>query len=363
MKKQHLLLLPIYLASQNCIALDFSGYIDGAYSYMYRSDQFISGIPYISNDLNTNGFAIHQLAVVVSEQPKEGFGGVFHPILGQDAQGYAPYGMNPDIGLHDFGLTAVDAYVQYATGPFTLIAGIMEALAGYEPINPTAPKATNFSRSALTTAAVPDTLTGIRGTYVVNDKLNLNLGVSDGWDTIRDTSRPKTIELNAGYTVNHLYSFAITGMSGGERAAQKTATGPVGRRNLIDIFGHLTITPKWSLAANYDYGMQTQASLPDETIGEATWQGIAGYINYKFHPKWLASLRGEVFDDYDGYRTGVEQVWKEVTLTMGYFPTKNIGFHAEARHDFSNTDAFVDVDSVHETHNQQLLALEGYYKF
>lgn len=118
-----------------------------------------------------------------------------------------------------------------------------------------------------------------------------------------------------------------------------------------------------SLIANYDYAWQTKAALPDGSLSRAVWQGIAGYMNYKFTDKWQTSLRGEVFEDSNGYRTGVRQNWREATLTLGYMPIKNLTIHAEVRRDFSNVNSFTNSSGITTSNNNQSFALEVFYKF
>ena len=97
--------------------------------------------------------------------------------------------------------------------------------------------------------------------------------------------------------------------------------------------------------------------------GRAVWQGIAGYANYKFNDCWRISLRGEIFDDENGYRTGVRQNWREATLTVGYAPIKALEFRAETRHDFSNVNSFLSASGGSTRNYQQSYALEGVLKF
>ena len=338
-----------------------TGYIDGAYSYMERDSNFVSSTPYISNDSSTNGFAIHQLALNIASKPKEGFGFQFIPILGQDAFHLAQKGLDPDIGISNIGFTAYNAYAQYADEGFTLYAGLLEALPGFEPIDPTTN--INFSRSAISSTAVPDTVTGLRGTYKFNTIWLLSVGVNDGWDALNDTSRTKTIELGLDYTPNALFWYNISAMSGGERAIVNSTTGPTGQRTVIDTWAQYKFMPKLSLIGEYNYGWQSDAQLPDGTFSQANWQGLAGYLQYDLNKNWYGVVRAEILDDRDGYLTGVEQVWKEVTLTVGYYINKDFLIRAEARHDLSNTDPFVDKESDHLANNQQLFALEAYYKF
>ncbi len=339
----------------------FSGYLDGSYNYLVRSNQFTSGTFDRVYDLETKGFTLQQAAFTLAYQPPKGFGGLMNIIGGRDANQISPYGWNPDFGSQTFGIDPTQVYLQYATGPFTIIGGLFVSLAGEEVIDPTLD--TNFSRSILDGYAEPFTHMGLRATYVVNDKLTVIAGVNNGWDSIRDISRRKTIELSATYTPCPLFSLAANLYSGGQRATDRTATGPESIRGLLDIVATLNATDKLSFIANYDYGNQTLATLASGNVAEAVWQGIAGYVNYKFNDKWQTSVRGEIFSDRNGYRTGVVQSWKELTLSLGYTPIKNLELRAETRHDFSNVNSFVDSNDIGTNNNQQSYGLEAFYKF
>ena len=79
----------------------------------------------------------------------------------------------------------------------------------------------------------------------------------------------------------------------------------------------------------------------------ASWWGVGAYVNYQFSPRWRASLRGEYFDDQNGYLTdlayvspppsllpgGGDEKLKELTLTLGFDPTKSFELRLEGRYD------------------------------
>lgn len=335
------------------------GYIDGSYNYLLRSNKFTSGAFDRAYDTNPNGFTLQQAAITLAYQPAEGFGGLINPILGHDAFIFAPYGWNP--GSEWVGFDIPQAYLQYATGKFTILGGELLTLASAESLNPT--KDTNFSRSILWGYATPTTTLGLRGAYVINEQLTLFAGLNNGWDSIRDSNRRKTIELSMVYAPHPIFSLALIGYSGGQRVADRTSTGPEGVRNLLDIIATFNATKKLSFVGNYDYAVQSKAALPSGNIGEAVWQGIAGYINYQFNERWQTSLRAEIFDDRNGYRTGVVQWWKEMTFTLGFMPIKDLQLRAEVRHDLSNVSAFVNKNGHDTSNNQQSFALEAFYKF
>ena len=135
-----------------------------------------------------------------------------------------------------------------------------------------------------------------------------------------------------------------------------------GRRDCFDVVATYNATDQLTFIINYDYGDQENfTSLVDESTIKAKWDGVAVYVNYGFSDQWRLSLRGEYFDDKDGYRTGVIQKWKEATATLAYLPTKHVEIRGEARGDRSDKDAFVDGASVSK--DQYSLGLEGIVKF
>jgi len=329
--------------------LTLNGYIDASYSHLSGSGTFVSGTNDRVFDFQHDAFTLHQAAFTLAKQPKEGFGGLVNVTFGQDADTIAAYNQNPG-STSKVDLT--QAFVQYARGAFTGIGGKFVTLAGAETINPTTD--TNFSRSILFGYAIPFTHTGVRGTYAVNDKLSLILGLNNGWDDMQDTNGNKTIETGASYAPLSNLSFSAAGYFGNEKLCGSSCGGagepsaaasPGGYRGLVDLIGNYSATDKLSFVLNYDYGWQDNAgSINPVTLapfdangnGVATWYGIAGYGNYQFTDQWRGSVRFEYFDDKDGYRTGVVQQWKEMTYTVAYMPYKNIELRGEYRYDWSN---------------------------
>lgn len=341
--------------------LKVSGYVDGSYN-IHARNYFTSGAFDREFDLVPNGLTLQQAAITFAYQPSQGLGAVFNPIMGRDANVIASYGFTPasQFDSQTIAFAFPQAYLQYVKGPFTFMAGTFLTLIGYEVIDPT--QDVNFSRSVLF-YNTPNTHTGIRGIYALNDKISITAGINNGWDNIRDWGRRKTVEFSFAYTVNPLFSFSINALNGQERATPRTDFGPLGIRTLIDLIATYNVTDKLTLVANYDNGWQTKAALPTGIDGRAKWQGIAGYINYKFTDKWSSSVRGEIFEDSNGFRTGVRQNWRAATVTVGYAPIKNAEIHAEVRRDFSNQNAFTNSHLVDTNDVGQSFALEGYYKF
>src|SRR4029077_19396625 len=111
--------------------VDLHGYVDTAYSYLSGTGTFTSGVADRVFDTEPNSFTLHQAALTIGYQPKEGFGGLVNLTAGRDARVIASLGE----ATSNFDVT--QALVQYAHGPLTIIGGKFVTLAGAEVINST----------------------------------------------------------------------------------------------------------------------------------------------------------------------------------------------------------------------------------
>ncbi len=239
-------------------------------------------------------------------------------------------------------LDLTQAYVSYTGGPLTVIAGKFETLAGAEVIEATGD--TNYSRSILFGYAIPFTHTGVRATYTISPKLSAIVGANKGWDTTKSLSRAGD---NSSLTGE--FGIAYNPTSAASLTAQ-VYTGPVeavgfnglssssNNRSLLDVVATYKLNSAWTAIANIDEAKQTDVA----GVGTASWSGLAGYINYQATPELLLSLRGETFNDAQGYRTGtfVGTTWNEATLTGTYAFTSNVSGRVEFRGDRANNPIF-----------------------
>jgi hypothetical protein len=342
--------------------LNFSAYLDASYNYLERSNQFTSEFYNRSNDVEPNGFSLQQIYLDLSRQPAQGFGGLLEAVIGRDANELQLKGMNPNVfGIQNIGLAIPQAYLQYVKNTFTLRGGDLYALSGLETEDYRSD--TNFSHSILYGFAQNGSHIGLRAIETLNDQVSLTAGIGNGWNTIEQVYHQDIFEYAINYTPNSRFSFIFNGYTGQNYLDDSLNTGPKGVRNAYDVIATLFITQKLNLAMNYDYGIQNRALLPSGDIGQAVWQGVAGYINYLFNDKWRISLRGEIFADSDGYTTGIRQNWRELTFTLGYTVIKGLQIFAETRHDFSNVNSFLNKDRIGSSNNQQSFALNVLYEF
>src|SRR5438445_9433424 len=150
--------------------LTVSGYIAASY---YASNGYPSNVHQFDTQHNT--FQLDQAGLQVAYQPKEGFGALADVIAGEDAKIlHQAESANPN-DTSNFDIR--QAYLQYATGPLTVIAGKFVTLAGAEVINPTLN--TNFSRSLLFFEQ-PLSHTGVRAAYSATAAINFTAGDNTG---------------------------------------------------------------------------------------------------------------------------------------------------------------------------------------
>lgn len=313
----------------------------------------------VPNDLNFN----------LRKNTSQGLGGQFEAILGSDANVIASYG-----GAAGNYADITQAFLYYATGPWTLNAGKYETLAGYEVIE--SPSDNQISRSILFGFAVPFTHTGVRLVYAPTSHFSVTAGGNFGWDQIISTVGLSTIEGGVSWNPSSIFSFsgdvyngqepsALTPFPSGGTIAPKpgasamyaypfgTIVGTIyGTRTLFDFVGHWNPSSVWNFGVNYDTAQQTNDQSFNSTgalvtnlagiplLGTSKWSGVAGYAVWNISSLYTLSGRIESFDDANGVRTGIAQTWNEGSLTLQWAPNSTMKYRVEYRGDWSNHPVF-----------------------
>jgi hypothetical protein len=340
--------------------ISVSGYIDAGYTH---SDRMQTAITTRVFDAQNNSFGLNQFGLTVAKQPKEGFGGLVNLTVGRDAQFIHSF-PEPQPGGSMFDIT--QAFLQYAGGPLTVIAGKFTTLHGTEVIASTGN--TNISRSILF-GSVPFTHTGVRATWALSDTVSLIAGVNNGWDQLTDSNKGKTGEL--GVTLNPIkpLSIVVSGYSGKETVPFATPGAPDGTRTSVNAVVSYTIIDPLTVGAEI---LDVSQDIPGAggTTTKAKYSGAALYVTYMLNPKWRGVLRGESFDDKNGFRffpTGgafaaTDTKYKEVTATVSFLASDSFEARAEVRRDQANNTVFTDFAGA-ASKTTTSIALQGLYKF
>jgi putative OmpL-like beta-barrel porin-2 len=340
--------------------ISVNGYMDVAYTHADKDIQ--NGFSDRVFDSQNNSFGLHQFGLTVAKQAREGFGGMVNLTVGSDAQVIHAFPEGAGAGTSMFDVT--QAYMQYATGPLTIIAGKYATMHGTEVIASTGN--TNFSRSILF-GAVPFTHTGVRATWALNDKISLMGGVNNGWDQLTDANRDKTLELGASLTPIKPLTITVSGMSGRESAVAPgtPATGGAqGRRTSLNAVASYIITDPLSVGAEV-----LNVSQDNVAGGTAKYSGGAVYVTYMFVPRLRGVLRLESFDDKNGFHfapggafANSETKYREATATVSYLMSDSFEARGEVRRDRATNSVFTDSDGS-TSKNLMTVAIQGLYKF
>ncbi len=312
-------------------SLDFSGLVDAYYSYnANRPSNAANGQIndlYNFND-KTDQFNLSMAKLTINHDP-------------------APIGVHADLIfgrandlIHSSTDKNTDSYLEQAYisavppkwhgteldfGQFVTSAGaeVIEAMNDW-----------NYSRSILFTWAIPYYHFGLRTSTPVTKSWTAGLQVVNGWNNVVNNNGGVTIGLTSLYTKSK-YNWALNYYVGPENTDTQK-----GYRNLIDTTLNLTPTSKFSAYLNYDYGQNRMAASSAGPEDSAHWQGGAIATNYQFTDKNSFALRGEYFDDNQGFSTGTAQALKEATGTYQYKWANGLLARVEARHDWSNQNFF-----------------------
>ena len=332
-------------------ALGMSIYLQGGYTYNGNAGS-IGGEPE-QNDLRifdhkANSFTLDLAQIVFAKDPAVGGAGYKLKIsAGETAKFIHSAGLTSSAGNDPFDLT--EAYISYLApvgkglrfdlGKFATFIGaeVIEAID-----NP------NYSRSFLFNYATPFTHTGLKVSYTFSDTWNVSFHIVNGWDNSSDNNRGKSFGASVGYTPAESFSLLVNGMAGPEQDEQGANAPTVGSssgnmRTLLDLVATIKPIKPLSIILNYDDGKEENVPgtlLPSGVSSDAKWNGFAGIVKYDFDDKYSLAVRGEYFDDKDGFRTGTAQKLKEVTITPEIRLSGGVIVRPEYRHDSSDKQSF-----------------------
>jgi hypothetical protein len=214
-----------------------------------------------------------------------------------------------------------------------------------------------ISRGFLFGLAECFTHAGVLVTYKRNE-FDAAFGVVNGWDVVKDNNDGKTLAAKVGYTTAS-YLATLSGYAGPEQPAE----GPLDSENVRlsgDLTGMVKVGPV-DVWAQVNAGSEEGASAVME--GEtARWVGAGLQPVWHVLEKLALGVRGEVFSDRQGARTGVPQTLYNLSLAPAFTVVTGLVVRGELRYDHSNKLVFEDDEA--QTHQDQVLALtEAVYSF
>ena len=341
-------------------ALGLSIYVQTGYTYNGNASSLtnVPGDPGSENNLRgydhkANSFGLDLAEIVLAKDPATSVIGYKVKVsAGETAKlmhatglGTQPTGTaNPE----SFDIT--EAYISY-TAPIgkglRLDMGKMATYVGAEVIeaidNP------NYSRSFLFVFAEPTTHTGVKASYVFSDNVNASIHILNGWDNATDNNTGKCFGTSINVSAGDLFSAYINYMQGPE-----SDNNNHDQRSLLDLVATIKPVKPLSIILNYDNGKQDNSGA-----ASAKWNGISGIVKYDINDTYSISVRGESFDDKDGFRTGTAQKLTEVTVTPEIRLAGGLIVRPEYRHDSSDKQSFDNGTKK----SQDTIALNAMYRW
>ena len=305
-----------------------SGFVDGYYGYNFNTPGTRKTGPERTFDVNHNSLSLNLVELSLQKIPTADSRGGFRLDL--------DYGPTQDIvnasdpsGPHVF-RNIGQAYLSYQADVgkgLQIDFGKFVTALGFEVIKTR--DDWNYSRSLLFTNAIPFFHMGVRATYNVNDKVAVAGYVVNGWNNTVATIDKKTFI--GQVTVKPISKLTATETYIGGPQIPNTTDW----RHVSDTVATYSLTPKLSLAGNYDYGRDKESGAT------VRWQGVAAYAKFQANDWFALAPRWEYYDDEHGFTTSAAQKIKEFTITGEFKHKDGVLARLEYRHDYSDIPFFL----------------------
>lgn len=320
--------------------IDFSGYIDGYYSYNANRPGQNSAFGQINQlynfDDQTDQFSLEAAKLTLNHDPD-------------------PIGAHVDIlfGRTNAFLHGSDSatanYIEQAyvsvkppkAKGFEMDLGQFATSAGQEVIETL--NNWSYSHGLLFGYAIPYYHFGLRTSMPVTKSWTAGVQLVNGWNNVTSNNGGVTVGLTSSL-VKPKFTWNTNYYTGPENTNTEK-----GDRNLIDTTLLLTLSSKFNAYINYDYGQNHQQATTPLATHSPHWQGVA--VSARDQATSNAALVGrfEYFDDNQGFMTGTAQKVKEFTATYEYKWVAGLLIRAEYRVDWSNQEFFDRGDSEKST--------------
>ena len=302
-------------------SLSISGYIDSYYFTNFnnpasRDNMGVSGVGR-GFDRKVDQFALGMVQTVFTYKNQKSEA-VLDLAYGPNAQ-YGNYGNVPtalpaygyQFGKDDLfsALIIKQAYFKYnLTEKLSFTLGQFGTHIGYEYID--APLNFFYSINHTFNSGIPFYHTGLKSTYVFNDKVSLMLGVVNGFDYVQDNNRSKGL-------IGQLFLAPVEGLSvyfnyinTNESSADEFGKTPEGNFTVYDLNGGYQVSEKFNIGYWFMIGTQKGAlgspgtfiPADGDVLSKKDWYGANLYLTYSVTDVVSLGLRGEHFNNEDGAR-------------------------------------------------------------
>ena len=354
------------------LGIELYGFVAAAYTQNFQNPSNNTNQNRVFN-VDSNSFSVNMAQIVLEKKAKKG--GTL-----ADAAGFR---IKLDFG-EDTAFTGgstgdnsdfQEVYAQFIA-PFgngiDLRIGRMNSLIGYEVIE--SPYNANYSRSWLFGFGQPFTTTGFRAAYDFTEEVSFAIGViNDFKGSVADDNNTKGLESALSIKPTDWLGLTAYGFFSTNEGAIGEHAGRLLGGGIIDI----QALESTEIVLEAYYANQANAFANGSN---ARWDGVAGYVIHDFTDQWGIRLRGEIFEDADGFVScfgtgsgsgkagscapgsgaGGQTLW-ETTYTLQYKPVPSLITRLEFRYDKSDEKTFLK--GTKAVDDQQTLAVQVIYLF
>lgn len=343
---------PKYLFPQDG-RLRVRGWLDGGMIYNSSNPGSRFNGPYNAVDRNQEPMFNQAYLIIERTLPcagEFGVGGRIDLLYGEDfilgeSNGLEKGpGGNPRWNPQYYGVAIPQAYGEFGNERISAKVGHFYSIVGYECLQSTS----NFfyTHSYSYQFGGPFTHWGALGTWKINDNLQVQSGLTNGWNTLDGSEDHVSFIGGIKYTPtckNWWTSYAIT--------TGQEFTNPAGLAGVANVYANRT---RYSLLLGLDptdrleyvfhhfLGVQENGAVGG---GPAMWYGIDQYLYFKLADRLRAGARFEWFRDEEGTRVGLNRPsnpnkppfpgsFYSATLGLNWSPLCNLMIRPEARWDW-----------------------------
>lgn len=199
------------------------------------------------------------------------------------------------------------------------------------------PKNNFLSSTAVATYNEPFFQAGAKLSYEGSEKFYAELWAVNGYNYFLDVNDAKSFGVLFSYSFNDNTSLTYTNLLGRE----SLNNAPVDQfRNYHNLYLNTQFGEKIYFILGGDLGTQTNSGLSDSFETAVMYNALAT-LRYQFNQKWFVTGRAEIFEDSNGFISGVVstennelqglELWG-ITLGSEYRPTENAYVRAETRY-------------------------------
>jgi len=315
-------------------SIDFSGFVDGYYSYNFNRPGSQTNQLYNFDD--ATGFSLEAAKLTMNHDP-DPIGAHVDLLWGRTN---AFLHSSADANGNQTDNFVEQAYISIKPPKgkgFELDAGQFVTSAGQEVIETM--NNWSYSHGILFGYAIPYYHFGLRTTMPVTKAWTAGVQLVNGWNNVVDNNGGVTVGLTSS-VVKPKATWNLNYYTGPENAGTQK-----GYRNLIDTTLLLTPTSKFSWYINYDYGQNHAPTTKPLFLHSPHWQGIATSARGQVTSNAALVARYEHFNDNQGFATGTTQTLNEFTATYEYKWPAGLLLRSEYRRDWSNQAFFQKGDT------------------